>query len=151
MVFRYVGTRSPMHQLRREMDRLLSGFADNLEGMAEGAWNLASRGQPPVNAWETPEAIYAELEVPGLKADQIEIAVIGNELTLKVDRPELDQEGVTYHRRERPVGAFSRVVRLSSEVDADKVEADLSNGVLRIKLPKAAAARPRKIQVSAGG
>ena len=60
MVFRYAGSRHPMQQLRREMDRLLSGFADNLGHAAEGAWTLASRGQPAVNVWEDAEAVNVD-------------------------------------------------------------------------------------------
>jgi HSP20 family protein len=131
------------------MDRLLSGFAENLGHVAEGAWSLASRGQPAVNMWEDGEAVSVELEVPGLKGDQLEISVSGNELSLGIARPDDPQEGVRYHRRERPVGSFHRVVRLPVEVDASRVEADLKQGVLKIKLPKAEAARPRKITVAA--
>jgi len=89
-----------------------------------------------------------EMEVPGLKSDQLEISVVGDELSIKVQRPDLQQEGVTYHRRERPVGEFARVLRLPAEVEADHVEAELRDGVLSITLPKAERARPRKISVA---
>jgi HSP20 family protein len=59
----------------------------------------------------------------------------------------LEKEGVTFHRRERPSGSFVRVVQLPAEVDADRVEAELRNGVLTLTLPKAESARPRKISV----
>jgi HSP20 family protein len=91
-----------------------------------------------------------ELEVPGVKHDQVEISVAGGELSLAIRRPEVEQPGVTYHRRERPVGAFSRVLRLPADVDAEKVGAELKNGVLLITLPKAESAKPRKINVTAG-
>jgi HSP20 family protein len=139
-----------MQQLRREMDRLLSGFADNLGQVAEGAWSLASRGQPAINMWEDGDAVSVELEVPGVKDDQVEISVMGSELSITIERPDAAQEGFMYHRRERPVGSFHRVVRLPVEVDANQVEAELTHGVLTITLPKALAARPRKISVSAG-
>jgi HSP20 family protein len=77
--------------------------------------------------------------------------VVGNELVIQGRRMDLDEEGVSYHRRERGVGEFKRVLRLPVEVDADKVEATLHDGVLLVKLPKAAAAKPRKIQVAASG
>jgi HSP20 family protein len=89
------------------------------------------------------------MEVPGAKSPQIEISVVGNQLAVKVERPDLAQQGVAFHRRERAVGAFSRVLQLPVEVDAERVQADLRNGVLTVTLPKAAAARPRKIQVTA--
>jgi HSP20 family protein len=127
------------------MDRLLSGFAgDLLDGPRLGA----VQRQPAVTVWETGEELVAEMEVPGLKSDQIDISVVGGELSVKIDRPDLEQPGVTYHRRERPVGSFTRVVRLPVEVDAARVEADLRDGVLTIRLPKAASAKPRKIAVT---
>ncbi len=148
MVFRYAMPRHPVTQLRREMDRLLSGF---LSGAGDLSWPLAGRGRPAVNVWEGEGSILVELEVPGLKSDQLEISVVGEELSIKVERPDVERENVTYHRRERPVGSFSRVLRLPSEVDADRVEAELRNGVLTITLPKAESARPRKIQVASAG
>lgn len=145
MVFRPLLSRYPTQQFRQEMDRLLSDFFGN-GGPSGGP--AAATTRPAVNAWETPEALGIELEVPGVKQDQIEISVVGNELALKIERPELAQEGVTYHRRERAVGTLSRVMRLPVEVDAERVSAELRNGILTVTLPKAAAARPRKIQVS---
>jgi HSP20 family protein len=127
------------------MDRLLSSFVGNF---ADGGRPWVDRGQPSINLWETGEAVVAEAELPGVQEDQIDISVVGNELTLKVERPELQKEGVTFHRRERPSGSFVRVVRLPTEVNADHVQADLRNGVLTVTLPKAESARPRKIHVT---
>lgn len=144
MVLRYMNPTHPVHQLRREMDRLWSQvMGDQLEP----PWTGLVRGQPAVNVWETEEALFVELETPGLKSDQLDISVVGDQLSIRVQRPEAEEKGVTYHRRERPVGSFSRVLRLPAPVDADAVEAELQNGVLCIKLPKAKEARPRKIQV----
>jgi len=145
MVFRYVGTRHPIHQLRREMDRLLSGFVGNV---GELNWPVVGRARPAVNAWEVGEALKLEVELPGVESDQIELSVVGDELSIKVQRPDAEPQGATYHRRERSVGEFARVVRLPVEVDADHVEAELRHGVLTITLPKAESARPRKIQVT---
>jgi HSP20 family protein len=134
----------PMQQLRREMDRLWSSVVGDA---VEPPWTGLVRGQPAVNVWETGEAVFAELEVPGLKSDQLDLSVVGDQLSIRVERPEAEQQGVTYHRRERPVGAFTRVLRLPAPVLPAAVEAELKNGVLTIKLPKAEAARPRKIEV----
>jgi len=148
MVFRYRGTRYPVQQFRREMDRLLSGFVGNV---SDGGWPLTGRRQVPVNVWEDSEAVSVEMELPGVKSDEIEVSVVGTELSLKVNRPEDQEDDVTYHRRERGTGSFARVLRLPSEVDADNVEADLTGGILTVRLPKQAAARPKKIKVAAGG
>jgi len=144
MVFRQIGGRHPVAQMRQEMDRLLSGFLGNV---AESGWPLVGRSRPAVNVWEDAGAIYVELELPGVKKDELEIAVAGGELSIKVERPEVEQKGVTYHRRERGIGSFARILRLPVDVDPDKVEAELVGGVLTITLPKSEAARPRKIEV----
>jgi HSP20 family protein len=145
MVFRYAGGRHPIEQLRHDMDRLFSGF---LGGAVPGGWTLGGRSRPAVNVWEDSGALYAELELPGVKNDQLELSVAGGELSIKVERPNVEQEGVTYHRRERGGGSFARVLRLPVEVNTDKVEAELVNGVLTLTLPKSEAARPRKIEVA---
>lgn len=134
-----------LNELRREMDRLLNSF---LSEMPEGPWPLQGKGRLLVNVWETPEAFYAEAEVPGVSQDQIELSVTGNELTIKVHRPEVSEQNVTFHRRERPVGEATRVIRLPGDVDHERVQADLQNGVLTVMLPKAEAARPKKIPVN---
>ena len=92
------------------------------------------RSQPAANVWEQDDALLVEMEVPGIKSDQVDISVAGGELSVKINRPEIVQEGVTYHRRERPVGSLTRVLRLPVEVDANRVEAELRDGVLLITL-----------------
>jgi len=144
MVFRYRNLPGSLDQFRDEMDRLVSGL---LSAVPDGGrlW----RGQPAINLWETEEALMAEIEVPGVKNDQIDISVIGEQLTLKVEVPDESAEGVLYHRRERPVGSFSRVIPLPHGVDAEQVQAELHDGVLTITMPKTEAAKPRKISVKA--
>jgi len=145
MVFRSITPRQPINQLRHEMDRVLSGFF----GQPAGSWLGAGREQPAVNVWDAQASLKVELEVPGVKSEQVNISVAGGELSVTVERPEVRQEGVTYHRRERPVGSFTRMLRLPADVDAAKVEAKLTDGVLTITLPKAESAKPRKIEVKA--
>ena len=131
-----------LQRLRAEMDELFDQFFGR---QPEYAWAAF----PALNVWEDDQHLYAEAELPGMTMDDLEVYVVGNELTLKGERKPYTEDGVTYHRRERGVGSFSRVLRLPVEVEAEKVEAVLCNGVLTIKLPKAASARPRKIEVKA--
>lgn len=145
MVFGYRTPRHPLHQLRDEMDRLWTGvFAPAADGLLSPMF----RNQPAANVWEQDDALLVEMELPGVKNDQLDISVAGGELSVKVNRPEVVEEDVTYHRRERPVGSFTRVLRLPAEVDADRVEAELRDGVLLVTLPKVESAKPRKINVS---
>jgi HSP20 family protein len=139
---------APVGQLRDEFDRHFNRLF-NFPSLSAGLSN--GRGFPALNVWESGDVFYAEAEVPGLTNDDLEISVVGSELTLKGQRKDSAEEGATFHRRERGIGAFSRVVRLPAEVDSSKVQANLRDGVLLITLPKHEAAKPRKIQVNTKG
>jgi HSP20 family protein len=137
-------------RLRDEMDRLFA----NVSG---GNWpsvaaSLATSGSPfPVmNIWETDQSLCVELEVPGLKLEDVEVLVVGSELTVKGARKDAEPKGDSlYHRRERASGSFSRSVQIPMAIDAGKVEAALKDGILTVSLPKAEAAKPRKVLVKA--
>jgi HSP20 family protein len=134
---------APFDQLRREISHLLDEFDPlGVRGALSG-----SSAFPAVNVWECGEYLCAEAEVPGVTQDNIEVLVVGNELTIKGHRPTPEEKDVSYHRRERGAGDFARVLTLPVEIEADKVEASLKDGVLTLKLPKAAEARARKITV----
>jgi HSP20 family protein len=147
-----LSTGLPVSRLRSEADRMFSDvFADLFGGrplfdLRPRCWG---RSFPAVNVWEDDEKLYAEAEVPGLKMEDLEILVKGDELTIEGERKGVEQEGVAYHRRERGTGSFCSVVQLPVDVDVDRVEANLENGVLTITMPKAESARPRKIEVKA--
>ena len=137
----------PAQRLCRDMDRVFNqvfeGVADNISpGM------FTRRAFPAVNAWEDDRTFVVEAEVPGLKMDDIEVLVQGDELTVKGERKASEEDGVTHHLHERKVGEFDRTFQLPAEVDAEKVEASLLDGVLTIKLPKSQAVLPRKITVT---
>jgi HSP20 family protein len=147
MVMRTAVTVHPIQQLRDEVDRLVSNVFAN--PTVAGATRLVTgRGFPAVNVWEDGENVFVEAEVPGLKAEDLDITVVGEELMLKGERSEAGDEQASFHRRERGIGPFTRVIRLSSEVKADQVQATLDGGVLLLKLPKTEAAKPRKIKVT---
>ncbi|MEX0676669.1 MAG: Hsp20/alpha crystallin family protein [Pirellulales bacterium] len=147
MVFRRVDGLVPVARLRDEMDRLVSGFFGPRSAGAPARGDWTARSFPALNVWEQGEVIYAEAEVPGLKSEDLDISVVGGDLTIRGRRGAEPREGVAYHRQERGTGEFNRVLRLPDEVDAGKVEATLVDGVLLVKLPKAESARPKKIKV----
>lgn len=113
---------------------------------------LGARGfaasYPGVNVWEDGDNAYLEAELPGVTMNDIEIDVTGDQVTVRGQRkiPDAPQNG-TYRRRERPAGAFSRMLRLPWEINPDQVEATLHDGVLTVRLPKSESAKPRKIRV----
>jgi HSP20 family protein len=106
-------------------------------------------GFPPLNVWEDGDTLFAEAELPGVKSEDLEISVMAGDLTIQGRRGNTTGEGVAFHRQERGTGRFNRVVRLPFEVDAERVEASLRDGVLLVKLPKAESAKPKKITIRA--
>ena len=147
MVLRRNGS-NPVTQLRDEMDRLVGDFFGPLTATVPTRGAASVRSYPPLNVWDEGENLFVEAETPGLRGEDVDISVMGNELMLRGQRGEPAREGVPYHRQERGVGQFNRVLRLPVEVDANQVEASLKDGVLLIKLPKAESAKPKKIKVS---
>jgi HSP20 family protein len=139
------GWRSPfqeIEQMRREMDRVFENAGTRpFRALRAGVF-------PLINVTEDKDHYYVRAELPGLAADELNIAVTGNNLSIAGER-KIPTEGdtVKYHRREREAGSFSRIVALPAAVDADKVEAKLVNGILTVMVPKAEAAKPKQITV----
>jgi HSP20 family protein len=139
----------PVSRLRNEIDRAFDSVFGGIPlrrdaGVRAGLWG---RSYPLVNVWEADDKLYAEAEVPGLEVDDLEILIHGSQLAIQGERKGIEQEGVRYHRRERGLGSFCSKVDLPVEVDVDKVEATLEDGVLKLEMPKAPSALPRKIEV----
>jgi len=128
--------------LRREMDRVFNNY--NLGFLHRPTRRAAF---PALNVWDNAECVFVEAEVPGVSPEDIAVSAIGNELTLKGRRPPIEGQKLVFHRQERGDGEFMRILTLPCDVNADKVEATIKDGVLRVELPKAAAARPRQIAV----
>jgi len=105
---------------------------------------------PLLNMYEDPDNLYVTAELPGVPAQDLELSVEKNNLTIRGERkiPEAGEK-VNYHRREREAGIFRRVISLPSPVDSERVAAVSKNGVLTITLPKAAESKPRQIPISA--
>jgi len=97
---------------------------------------------------EQEDAFIVKASIPGVPVDDVEITLTDNVLTIKGEMKE-DKEvkEANYHLRERRFGSFLRSVTLPTTVDADKIEAINENGVLTLKLPKAEAVKPKKIEV----
>lgn len=150
-----------LQELRDDLDRLWGNLtaAPPLHGWGARA---GSGNIPAINMRETDDALIVEAELPGLDVGDVEISVAGDELLLKGSRPECEigkQPGgsgngesqgkgcVTWHRRERGTGGFERRITLPVPVDAARVDARLTSGVLTVTCPKAPEAQPHKVQV----
>jgi HSP20 family protein len=148
MVFRNQHVMNQVVQLRDEVDRLLTN-ALNSSPVVGARRFVTGLSFQALNVWEDEGHVYVEAELPGVKADDLDVSVVDDELTLKGKRSEDAPEKAAFHRRERGLGEFTRMLRLPSPVNADQVQASLDNGVLLLTLPKAESAKPRKIKVNA--
>jgi HSP20 family protein len=130
-------------QLRREMLRMFDAVASN-----DGAREISTGVFPPMNVTQDDSNFYLRAEVPGIKAKDLSISALRNRVSISGKR-EIPQENerVSYHRKERAEGEFSRTVTLPGEVVADRIEARYGEGILALTLPKAEEAKPRQIAV----
>ena len=138
------GFRSPMDELQR--------MRQQLEQMFEGSAALPQRTTagvfPLINLTEDKDSFFVRAELPGVKSEELDIQVTANNLSISGERKIVAEEGVRYHRKEREAGRFSRVIGLPGDIDADRVDAKLENGVLKVVVPKAEAAKPKQITVN---
>jgi HSP20 family protein len=138
-----------MSQMQRDMDTVLRGFGlGRLFGPGFEA-GFALRDWPRVNLREDEDHIYVEALLPGVEPDKLDMNVLGNTLTLSGERIAMDGEksGRTWHRRERGAGKFLRSIELPVEINPDQVKAEYRNGLLRVTLPKAEEAKPKRISI----
>ena len=117
-------------------------------------WRLvgfnADVGYVPVDLYETDEDVVVKASLPGVTPEDVEISVNDNTLTIQAEtKQEEEKKEPHYFRHERIYGSFRRSLRLPVEVDAEKAEAVFEQGVLHLRLPKVAEARPKTIEVKA--
>jgi HSP20 family protein len=139
--------RKPMNEmvtLREAMDRLfddaftrplgLGGFAD----------------VPAIDMYQTNDKVVVKASLPGLKAEDVQITVTDNTLSLSGEfKEEKEEKEKTYHLREQRFGSFERTIALPTDVETDKATADFKDGVLTITLPKSEAVKPKTISIKA--
>lgn len=134
-------TIAPFQTLSRELDRMFDGFLD-------GPFRRQN-SFPAICAWETAEAFEIEAQVAGLRAEDIDVSVHGNRVTMRGERKETKRDGATSLRREWSTYQFERSFDLPVEVDDKKVVAELRDGILHLTLPKAPGTVPQRIKVVA--
>lgn len=133
--------RSPFEELDR-MRRLLEGFSSSL-------WREPFAGvYPLMNVTEDSNAYYVRAELPGIRNEDLEISATAGGISISGERkiPDAGTDAV-YHRRERESGRFSRMLNLPTQIDPNKVEAKMADGVLTLVLPKSEAAKARQITI----
>lgn len=134
----------------REFDDLYRQLGRWMDSLARGAGDgspWARTWAPPADVSETEDAYLVEVDLPGVKRGDIEIDLVGSELSISGELKERERQGWFRHRTRR-VGQFAYRVTLPQDVDADRIEANLADGVLTVRAPKTEAAKRRRITIN---
>lgn len=142
-----IGPRNPwtvfdeLESIQQDMNRILAGGEPVRRARA---------AYPPLNVWSSAEGLTIDAEMPGVDPQDVEISVVGDELSLhgKVNVQE-PAAGETVLRRERPAGEFQRTLQLPFRANTGAVKATFKNGILRIAIPRSEEEKPRKIVIEA--
>ncbi|MBV2366688.1 Hsp20/alpha crystallin family protein [Streptomonospora sp. NEAU-YY374] len=127
----------------REFDRLAQRLLDDTAGRPAAM---------PMDAYREGDTFVVSFDLPGVRADSIDLEVERNVLTVRAERPgPADSQGRDTVVTERPYGSFSRQLFLGETLDTDNIAADYTDGVLTLRIPVAEQAKPRKISIAAGG
>lgn len=131
---------------RSVADELFNGFERLFDDVSRGdAQGLA------MDFYENEDALVLELAVPGVTSSGVDVSVEGRQLTVRAELPAAPEgEARRYWMRSLPRGAFTRTVRLPVGVDVDSIEARVQNGLLSLRMPKAAEAKVRKLEIQDG-
>lgn len=128
----------------RELDEL----AERVNSLWEtGLTGDLQRWAPLADVEEQEDAYSIELDLPGVKREDVDVQLNDHQLTVSGEIKEKERTGIL-HRRTRRVGQFHYAVTLPGDVDPDNVSARLHDGVLTVRVPKSAQAKPRRIQIT---
>jgi HSP20 family protein len=140
--------KDPLRELLDLQERMNRLFDDTLTrerleepSLLHGTWT------PLADVVETQDAYLVEVELAGLKRDDIVIQTQGDEVVVRGERRPAATGGPVFHRLERRYGAFARAFRFADEVDPDRIKADFRDGLLRLEIPKTHARSSTRIRV----
>lgn len=136
----FVVRRATARDLNRVQQEMEEMFRSLIPGRPSPGSGQGSRWRPPVEVYETEEALIVCAEIAGMNEDQLQVVMDGSVLSIRGERPDANQrERRSYHEARIPYGAFGADVFVPFAVDSDRTAAEYNNGFLRIVLPKAAA------------
>ena len=142
----FIARWEPSHDMTTLQQRVNRIFGDSL-----ARWSSDESGfgtwMPPVEIFEKEDTLILRAEVPGMSQKDIDLHVENGILTLKGEKRRDEIAGETLHRAERYYGSFVRVFTLPTTVDVEKIRATYKDGILEVMLPKAEAARPKRIDI----
>lgn len=135
---------STMNLLHSRINRLFPDFDRSFS--TDSGWRIAE-GTPKTNMYDLGDKLQIIAEIPGVAKEDLDIRIQGNYLELSGSRKSDAPEGYKAHRIERGSSSFTRSFTLPADVDSNRVEAVLKDGILTMNLPKAEAAKPKQISV----
>jgi len=141
---------SPLKELedmRRDMDRLFDEFTK--PARRRRIWPK-SEGLviPSIDLYDRKTEIVAKIELPGVRREDIDLTITKDTLTLKGEiKKDDDVQEEDYYLSERMIGSFSRTIALPFEVESEKAQATMNNGLLEIVIPKREEARPKEVKI----
>jgi HSP20 family protein len=139
--------RGNLQSFQDEMNRMFDQFFRGGTG-EEAGWGVRT-WTPPVDLYETDDALILKAELPGVSKDDVSIEIHQNTLVLRGERKhEAEVKEDRYHRVERAYGSFQRSFMLPTLVDQEHVHASYHDGVLELRLPKSEAAKPKRVAIT---
>jgi HSP20 family protein len=139
--------RGNLQSFQDEMNRMFEQFFRGGTG-EEAGWGVRTWA-PPVDIYETDDALILKAELPGVSKDDVSIEIHQNTLILRGQRKhEAEVKEEQYHRIERAYGTFQRSFMLPTLVDQEHVQATYHDGVLELRLPKSEAAKPKRVAIT---
>ncbi len=140
----YLSLINELDWMQREMGRTLGAL-----GLSSVSDSAVNHRFPKLFLQEQPEQLVVEAHLPGVNADDLDLNLEKNILTIKGERKiSTDQDDTVYHRQERHDGHFERRIELPVEVECNGITSNMRDGILTINLPKAQQARPYKISIN---
>lgn len=140
----------PFTTLQREIDRLFDDFTRGWSTSGWPAMGRTSELMPSMDVVETDNQIEISAELPGLEEKDVQVNVADNVLTINGEKKaEKEEKDKNYRMFERSYGSFSRRLELPAGINPDNIKASLSNGVLKVTVPKPAPTQVKKVEVKA--
>ncbi|ADL49535.1 MULTISPECIES: Hsp20/alpha crystallin family protein [Micromonospora] len=131
-----------LDELRARVDQLMTGVLSSVAaGEGAGGWT------PLADVTETDDAYLVEVDVPGVKRDDISVEATGHDLAITGEIKRKERTGLLRSRTRR-IGRFEYRLSMPADVDADAITAEVSDGVLTVRVPKSEAAKPRRIEIT---
>jgi HSP20 family protein len=127
----------PLKELLDLQERMNRLFDETLSReSADDVMQFAPSWVPLADVYDSPDAYLVEIELPGLAREDIDLQLKGRELTVRGERHPAGGRSAAFHRLERRYGPFARSFRFDTDIDTEKVQAEISSGLLRMSVPK---------------